>query len=240
LTVKKRAAFHRQVIIPGNLTFVQWKKQNFLEKRKFFPLPPIFFKLMSPPHLTRRLFQFASIWYTIAMKLLICSDIHGASGAAEFLVRQADTLRCDAIVFLGDLLYFGPRNSLPGGHNPARTAEAFNAVAGRVIACRGNCDSEVDQMVVKFPLSADYAILYDGKRRIFATHGHIYSPGSLPPLAGGDIFLSGHTHIQSLSENEAGVILCNPGSPSLPKGGSPAGYAIYDNGRLELCQLVTR
>jgi len=173
----------------------------------------------------------------LAMKLLICSDIHGAAEAAELLVKKAGLLGGDAIVFLGDLLYFGPRNSLPGGHDPARTAEAFNASAVRVIACRGNCDSEVDQMVVKFPLSADYVLLYDGSRRIFATHGHIYNPGRLPPLSPGDIFLSGHTHIQSLSENEAGVILCNPGSPSLPKAGSPAGYAVYDNGRLELCQL---
>jgi putative phosphoesterase len=171
------------------------------------------------------------------VKLLICSDIHGSARAAELLTARADALGCEAIVLLGDVLYFGPRNSLPGGHNPARTAEVLNAASDRIIACRGNCDSEVDQMVLKFPLSADYALLYDGARRIFATHGHIYSPERLPSLAPGDIFLSGHTHIQSLLKTESGVILCNPGSPSLPKAASPAGYAVYDNGRIELCQL---
>ncbi|MDR1399340.1 MAG: phosphodiesterase [Treponema sp.] len=171
------------------------------------------------------------------MKLLICSDIHGAAGVAKALVEQADALACDAIVFLGDLLYFGPRNSLPEGHNPALTAEVFNKRAERIIACRGNCEAEVDQMVLKFPISSDYALIYDGKRRIFATHGHIYSPECLPPLARGDMFLYGHTHIQTLVENDEGIILCNPGSPSLPKRGSPSGYAIYDAGRLELCAL---
>jgi putative phosphoesterase len=171
------------------------------------------------------------------MKLLICSDIHGAAGAAKALVEQADALACDAIVFLGDLLYFGPRNSLPGGHNPALTAEVFNSRAGRIIACRGNCEAEVDQMLLKFPISSDYALIYDGKQRIFATHGHIYNPDHLPPLARGDIFLYGHTHIQTLAVNDEGIVLCNPGSPSLPKGGSPAGYAIYNDGRLELRTL---
>ena len=171
------------------------------------------------------------------MKLLICSDIHGDAVAAQTLADKADALNCDSIVFLGDLLYFGPRNRLPAGHAHADVAGIFNARAGRVIACRGNCDSEVDQMVVKFPLSEDYVLIYDGRRRIFATHGHIYNPDRLPPLAKGDVFLYGHTHIQALGENEAGVIICNPGSPSLPKGGSPKGYAVYDKGLIELCSL---
>ena len=149
------------------------------------------------------------------------------------LVERAEALACDAIVFLGDLLYFGPRNNLPAGHNPALTATVFNKRADRIIACRGNCDAEVDQMMLKFSISSDYALIYDGKRRIFATHGHIYSPDRLPPLSRGDIFLYGHTHIQTLAENDVGIILCNPGSPSLPKASSPAGYAIYDEGCAE-------
>ncbi|MDR3284726.1 MAG: phosphodiesterase, partial [Treponema sp.] len=130
-----------------------------------------------------------------------------------------------------------PRNPLPPGHNPLRTAELLNSRADKIIACRGNCDAEVDQMVLNFPLMADYCLLVDEGRKIFITHGHIWSLERFPHLAAGDLFLFGHIHTQILEQNSDGVIICNPGSISLPKDNSPAGYAVYDSGAVALVSL---
>lgn len=171
------------------------------------------------------------------MRCLVCSDIHGSLSAAEKLVEGFFAEKCDLLILLGDVLYHGPRNPLPVRYNPQGVAAKLNKIAAKIVACRGNCDSEVDQMLLSFPIMADSALVFDGGRRIFATHGHIRSPENLPPLAPGDIFLSGHTHIQGVQRTDGGILLCNPGSASLPKGESPPGFAILEDGTASLRAL---
>ena len=171
------------------------------------------------------------------MKYLICSDIHGSAERAAVALEAMDKFQCDGMLLLGDILYHGPRNPLPPGHNPQKVFELLNGRSTQIIACRGNCDSEVDQMVLNFPIMSDYCLVVDGSRKLFVTHGHIWSPENLPQLQKGDIFLSGHTHVQSLETNGDGIILCNPGSVSLPKDDSQAGFAVYDGGRIALYDI---
>lgn len=184
------------------------------------------------------------------MKYFIMSDIHGSATACEKALAQFEKLNCDQIILLGDVLYYGPRNPLPEGHDPKAVATMLNSLAGKITACRGNCDSEVDQMLLDFPVLADYALLADDGVKIFASHGHIYSPPSekdatqpvvvnskLPPPSGIDIALFGHVHIQHLYCATSGVIVCNPGSISLPKADSPAGFAVYEKNGISLYDL---
>ncbi len=171
------------------------------------------------------------------MKYFICSDIHGSVLAVEKLVENFYKLECDKMILLGDVLYHGPRNPLPQEYEPKVVAKKLNLLADRIIACRGNCDSEVDQMILDFPMLADNALICDNGIRIFATHGHIYSPQKMPPLCSGDIFLYGHTHVQKLEKTGNGITLCNPGSPSLPKENSPSGFAVLVEGKLVLHEL---
>ncbi|MBO5137760.1 MAG: phosphodiesterase [Spirochaetaceae bacterium] len=171
------------------------------------------------------------------MKYFICSDIHGSAKYAHLLLEQYHLLCCQKLILLGDILYHGPRNPLPKDYNPKEVASLLNETAADIIACRGNCDSEVDQMILQFPMLSDYTLICHNGTRLFASHGHILSPEKLPPLCKGDIFLFGHTHIQILEENDQGIVLCNPGSPSLPKGGSAAGFALFQDGTLSLHNL---
>ncbi len=170
------------------------------------------------------------------MKLFFMADVHGSE---YFLGKALDAFEeegADFMVLVGDLLYHGPRNPFPEGYNPAKVAEMLNNVGEKIIAVRGNCDSDVDQMVLSFPMLNDYSsILVDG-RRIFVTHGHIYSPENLPPLHKGDIFVSAHTHIPVAREDE-GIYVFNPGSISLPKGGSTHSYGLFDGEVLEVKAL---
>ncbi len=183
------------------------------------------------------------------MKYLICSDIHGSAEACEKILSFYTDMQCDYLVLLGDILYHGPRNPLPQGHDPKKTASLLNAHAGTIIACRGNCDAEVDQMMLEFPVLADYTFITDQGVRLFCTHGHVYSPvradgglavpGSKEPcVAGCDAVFYGHTHIQVLEKNKAGILVCNPGSVSLPKAESPAGFSVYENGRITLYSMT--
>lgn len=170
------------------------------------------------------------------MKYFICSDIHGSETALKKILEQYKMHNADYLILLGDILYHGPRNPLPEGHNPKGVVELLNPLADKIIACRGNCDAEVDQMLLSFPVLADYSFIVDNGIKIFCTHGHIYNPDKLPKLSG-QIFLYGHTHIQEMHKNENGLLICNPGSISLPKGGTPAGYAIYENKKISLYDL---
>lgn len=181
------------------------------------------------------------------MKLLVASDIHGSLSAARAVVKYFEFFKCDYIVLLGDLLYHGPRNPLPEEHDPKAVAMLLNRYSSKIISCRGNCDAEVDQMVLDFPCQGDYSLLCDGSNRIFCTHGHFYSPrnpegipyvdgGREIRLSGANIQFFGHTHVQVL-EKAGEVTVCNPGSLSLPKGGSPKGFALYDNGRISLYDI---
>jgi putative phosphoesterase len=172
------------------------------------------------------------------MKYLICSDIHGSAERTVVSFEAMDKFQCDGMLLLGDILYHGPRNPLPPGHNPQKVFELLNSRSAQIIACRGNCDSEVDQMVLNFPVMSDYCLVVDGSRKLFVTHGHIWSPENLPHLNRGDIFFSGHTHVQTLERNDAGIIVCNPGSVSLPKDNSPAGFAVYDARSIALYDIA--
>ena len=162
------------------------------------------------------------------MKLLIASDIHGSAywcGRLMELIRQENP---DRVLLLGDLLYHGPRNDLPRDYAPKQVSPMLSESKEKIVAVRGNCEAEVDQMVLPFPCMADYAeLLVDGI--IFhLSHGHHQNPEQLPPLPQGSVFLFGHTHVK-LDETVCGIRCLNPGSVSIPKDGSHS-YLIYENG----------
>ena len=171
------------------------------------------------------------------MKLLICSDIHGDIGGARAAVDFFERHSCDKLLILGDILYHGPRNDLPDGYAPKAVTELLNKYADRIIAVRGNCDAEVDGMVLKFPIDADYVILDDGSTYIFATHGHHYNTEKPPALPSGAVLLHGHTHVQCSVEFGNGNLYLNPGSVSLPKEGNPKTLLISENSVFTLYDL---
>ncbi|QTQ12702.1 phosphodiesterase [Treponema parvum] len=185
------------------------------------------------------------------MKYLIFSDIHGSATACEKVIEQFSKMKADHIILLGDILYHGPRNPLPEGHNPGRVAEILNPLANKIICCRGNCDAEVEEMVLKFPVLGTYSLVVDEGVRLFCTHGHVYAPeradgnvavsgSKTPPISDSAVIFYGHTHIQVLEKNKSGVLVCNPGSVSLPKGGSPAGFAVYENKTVTLYDMEAK
>ena len=162
-------------------------------------------------------------------RLIIASDIHGD---AETCARLVDIYResgAERLVLLGDILYHGPRNDLPAGYAPKKVIELLNPLKNDILAVRGNCDTEVDQMVLQFPILADYAYISVDGLRIFATHGHKFSKHSPPPLKNGDVLLCGHTHIPAAEFFGDSNLYVNPGSVSIPKNGSDRGYIIYEN-----------
>ena len=163
------------------------------------------------------------------MKWLIASDIHGSALYCRKLLGSYDRERADRMLLLGDILYHGPRNDLPEGYDPKKVIELLNGRARDILCVRGNCEAEVDQMVLRFPVMADYAVLCAGERMIFATHGHVYNSGNLPPLHNGDILLHGHTHVPACVEYDDHVY-CNPGSVSIPKENAPRGYMTLEDG----------
>ncbi len=163
------------------------------------------------------------------MKLMIASDIHGSAVYCEKLLLAMEREKPECLLLLGDLLYHGPRNDLPEGYAPKAVAAMLNEYASRILCVRGNCEAEVDQMMLSFPVLSDSCMLFAHGRRFFAAHGHIYHESHLPPLATGDIFLYGHTHVPK--KNMVGDILClNPGSVSIPKDGSAHSYLVYEDG----------
>jgi putative phosphoesterase len=165
------------------------------------------------------------------MKLMIASDIHGSAFFCEKLLGAFDREQAGRMLLLGDLLYHGPRNELPRGYEPKRAIEMLNGIKDRLLCVRGNCDAEVDQMVLDFPIMADYCILTAGKRLIYATHGHRFNMDCPPPLLPGDILLHGHTHIPSWEKFGSENLCLNPGSVSIPKAGSAHGYMLLDGSR---------
>lgn len=163
------------------------------------------------------------------MKWIIASDIHGSAYYCRKLLEAFDSEEADRMLLLGDLLYHGPRNDLPLEYNPKETAAMLNKRKQDIVCVRGNCDAEVDQMMLEFPVLSDYCVLEAGKRMIYATHGHIYNEDNLLPLHNGDILLHGHTHIPKCAEHE-NYICMNPGSVSIPKENTHNGYMIMENG----------
>jgi len=162
------------------------------------------------------------------MKLLIASDIHGSAYWCGKLLELAEQEQPDKLILLGDILYHGPRNDLPRDYAPKQVIPMLTAWAEKVLCVRGNCEAEVDQMVLPFPCMSDFSqLLADGKT-FFLTHGHHYDPEHLPRLSQGDVFLFGHTHIKT-DEDRGGIRCLNPGSVSIPKDGSHS-CLIYENG----------
>ena len=173
------------------------------------------------------------------MKLLIASDIHGAAGYCRDLLAAWDREGADRLLLLGDLLYHGPRNDLPPDYAPKEVIALLNARKNQIFCVRGNCDTEVDQMVLEFPVLADYAVLPVGQRLIYATHGHIYHVKNLPPLAPGDVLLHGHTHVPAWTEFGQGNLYLNPGSVSIPKENSPHSCMVLEGGQFTWLDVVT-
>ncbi|CNK45532.1 phosphodiesterase yfcE [Yersinia intermedia] len=170
------------------------------------------------------------------MKLMFASDLHGSLPATEKVLATFERNGAQWLVLLGDLLNHGPRNALPAGYQPAAVAERLNPYKERVIAVRGNCDSEVDQMLLQFPIMAGWQQIIMPETRLFLTHGHLYHPGALPPLRKGDVLVYGHTHLPE-AQQQADIICFNPGSVSIPKGGYPASYGMLDQGVLQVLAL---
>lgn len=169
------------------------------------------------------------------MKLLIASDIHGSALYCGRLLERMEALQPDKLVLLGDLLYHGPRNDLPEGYAPKQVIPMLSAYREKIIAVRGNCEAEVDQMVLPFPCMADYAVLLADGVTFYLTHGHLHSPDRLPPLEPGSVFLSGHTHVK-LDEYRDGIRCLNPGSVSIPKDGSRS-CLLYEDGGFTFLSL---
>ncbi|MEG1586641.1 MAG: phosphodiesterase [Bacteroidales bacterium] len=170
------------------------------------------------------------------MKYILISDIHGCEPTLRQALSKADEMQADRILILGDILYHGPRNSIPEGYNPQEVVAMLNLLKDRIIAVRGNCDAEVDQMLLNFPCMSDYALIQENRTTFFATHGHIYNPQQLPSLSAGNVFMYGHTHLWQL-EYQNGIILCNPGSITFPKENRPATFGFYEEGVLSIHRL---
>ena len=164
------------------------------------------------------------------MKLLIASDLHGSRVACERVLQRFAAEGAKRLILLGDLLYHGPRNDLPEGYEPKAVCALLNALAPAPLCVRGYCDAEIDQMVLSFPILADYMLLpLENGACAFVNHGHLYGADNPPPLAPGDLLIQGHTHLHGVTE-QGGFPCVNPGSAALPKGGQPASYMIYEDG----------
>lgn len=162
------------------------------------------------------------------MKIMFASDIHGSAFYCRMMLEAFEREGADRLVILGDLLYHGPRNDLPIEYNPKAVIQMLNEKKQFIDTVRGNCDSEVDQMVLEFPIMADYALILEGKKVIYATHGHVFNEDNLPPLRKGDVIIHGHTHVWR-AEKKEDYFLLNPGSVSLPKEGNIPTYGVLEN-----------
>ncbi len=161
------------------------------------------------------------------MKLFIASDLHGSAYYTELMLNEFRKSGADRLVLLGDILYHGPRNDLPKDYAPKKVAPMLNEIADKIIAIRGNCEAEVDSLMLDFPVTPDYGLIYDGEYTIYFSHGH----RETPKMPAGSLYLTGHTHIpHDFTEN--GVRCLNPGSVSIPKNGTPHSAMIYENGEI--------
>lgn len=173
------------------------------------------------------------------MKWMIASDLHGSAYWCRQMLEAFDRERAHRLLLLGDLLYHGPRNDLPQEYDPKQVFTLLNERKDRLLCVRGNCDSEVDQMVLEFPILAEHCILPVGDRLIYATHGHVFNMDSPPPLCPGDILLHGHIHVPTWEEFGEGNLCLNPGSVSLPKNGTPHGYMTLEGATFRWTDLET-
>ncbi len=170
------------------------------------------------------------------MKLMFASDIHGCSESCALMLERFDEEKADKLFLLGDILYHGPRNEPPAAYAPKKVAAMLNERKEKLFCVRGNCEAEVDQMMLEFPVMAEYALIFLDGRTVFLTHGHKFNTQAPPLLQKGDILINGHTHIQTIDDSRE-YLYINTGSVSLPKAGDPKGYAIYENGEFFLKML---
>ncbi|MGF1726265.1 phosphodiesterase [Photobacterium nomapromontoriensis] len=170
------------------------------------------------------------------MKLFFASDIHGCAESTRRTLAAFEQSGAEHLILLGDVLNHGPRNALPVGYAPIEVAELLNQHAEKITAVRGNCDSDVDQMLLEFPMMADYnLVLLPTGRRLFLTHGHLYNGDKHPRLRDGDVVVSGHTHVPVAAQKES-LYLFNPGSVTIPRGENKASYGLLDG---DVLQVVT-
>lgn len=172
------------------------------------------------------------------MKILIASDIHGSAKYCKLLLNAFKNEKADRMLLLGDILYHGPRNDLPDEYAPKKVIELLNPLKDKLLCVRGNCDTEVDQMVLSFPILADYAVIPVGDKLLYATHGHKFGPDTPPPISKGDLLLNGHTHIPKC-EDKGDFIYLNCGSVSIPKENSVHSYIILEDGKFLWKNLLT-
>lgn len=178
------------------------------------------------------------------MKLMFASDIHGSAYYCRRMLELYQKSNASRLILLGDILYHGPRNDLPKDYAPKEVIAMLNPLKDQILAVRGNCDTEVDQMVLEFPILADYAFLLVEGQAIYATHGHIFHENHLPPVQDGDVLIHGHTHLleakEITTEDGRRIKILNPGSVSIPKGGNPATYGILEDGVFSILDLENR
>lgn len=172
------------------------------------------------------------------MKFLIASDIHGSAKYCKMLLSAFQNEKADKMLILGDILYHGPRNDLPENYAPKEIIAMLNPLKDKLLCVRGNCDTEVDQMVLDFPILADYAVIPIKNRLLYATHGHKFNPQTLPPLSKGDILINGHTHVPKC-EDMGNFVYMNCGSVSIPKESSAHSYMILEDGKFLWKNLLT-
>lgn len=171
------------------------------------------------------------------MKLFFASDLHGSLPATLKAIALFESSGADHFILLGDILNHGPRNPIPEGYDPAAVAEALNHYADKILAVRGNCDSEVDQMLLHFPLMSDFAwVLLESGKRLFLTHGHKYNLRQRPPLRHDDALVHGHTHIP-VARRQEDIVVFNPGSLTFPRDGYAPSYGVMEQGILSVLDL---
>ena len=170
------------------------------------------------------------------MKWMIASDLHGSAHWCRKLVEAFHREQADRLILLGDTLYHGPRNPLPEEYDPKSCVAQLTELSGRIVSVRGNCDADVDQMVLPFPIMAEYALLDLGSRLAFLTHGDRWNPDNLPAMAQGGLLINGHTHVAACEEHQ-GYWYMNPSSPSLPKDGGFRGYLLLSSQGARLCHM---
>lgn len=162
------------------------------------------------------------------MKIMIASDLHGSFVWTKKLIDKFNKEKCDNLLLLGDLLYHGPRNALPNEYDTIETANLLNSIKDKIMAVRGNCDSEVDEMVLSFDIKERNMMLYIDGVQFFATHGHIYNEDNLPAFQQFDVLLNGHTHT-TLFNRYKNYVFVNPGSTSIPKNNTAHSCVIYED-----------
>ena len=170
------------------------------------------------------------------MKILIAGDIHGSSYYCDKLISLASDKKVDKIILTGDILYHGPRNDLPKDYDPKKVTALLNQNSDKILSVRGNCEAEVDQMLLDFPVMSDYVIVVTEKTELFITHGHIYNNENIPSFVKKGVFVNGHTHIP-VCESQNGVLFINPGSVSIPKENSCHSAVIVENDNISFYNI---